>query len=57
MVLDQSSSVKNAWGLKAKESFIAVLDKTGKAQFVSEGKLSPVQVQQVIDLVKQLTEK
>ncbi|MDE8035594.1 YtfJ family protein [Actinobacillus equuli subsp. haemolyticus] len=57
VVLDQNGSVKNTWGLKAKESFIAVLDKTGKVQFVSEGKLSPVQVQQVIDLVKQLTEK
>lgn len=55
VVLDQASRVKNAWGLKAKESFIAVLDKTGKVQFVSEGKLSPAQVKQVIDLVKQLT--
>ncbi|WP_150539578.1 YtfJ family protein [Actinobacillus vicugnae] len=55
VVLDQASSVKNAWGLKAKESFIAVLDKAGKVQFVAEGKLSPNQVQQVIDLVKQLT--
>ncbi|QLB20299.1 hypothetical protein A6B43_01455 [Vespertiliibacter pulmonis] len=54
VVLDQKSRVKNAWGLKAKESFIAVLDKNGKVQFVSEGKLSPTQVQQVIDLTKQL---
>lgn len=57
VVLDQNGSVKNAWGLKAKESFIAVLDKTGKVQFVSEGKLSPTQIKQVIDLVKQLTTK
>lgn len=54
VVLDQNSSVKNAWGLKPKESFIAVLDKNGKVQFVSEGKLSPAQIQQVIDLTKQL---
>lgn len=55
VVLDQASTVKNAWGLKAKESFIAVLDKNGKVQFVSEGKLSPAQVQQVIGLIKNLT--
>lgn len=54
VVLDQTSSVKNAWGLKAKDSFIAVLDKNGKVQFTAEGKLSPAQIQQVIALVKQL---
>lgn len=54
VVLDQASSVKKAWGLKEKESFIAVLDKNGKVQFVSEGKLSPAQIQQVIDLTKKL---
>lgn len=55
IVLDQSSQVKKAWQLKEKESFIAVLDKQGKVQFVSEGKLSATQIKQVIDLVKQLT--
>lgn len=54
VVLDQMSAVKKAWGLKAKESFIAVLDKTGRVQFVSEGKLSPAQIQQVMTLTKQL---
>lgn len=54
VVLDQKSSVKSAWGLKEKESFIAVLDKNGKVQFVAEGKLSAAQIQQVIDLVKNL---
>lgn len=54
VVLDQKSSVKNAWGLKAKESFIAVLDKNGKVQFVSEGKLSAEQIQQVIALTQKL---
>lgn len=54
VVLDQTSAVKNAWGLKAKESFIAVLDKNGKVQFTSEGKLSAAQIQQVIGLVNQL---
>lgn len=54
VVLDQNSSVKKAWGLKEKESFIAVLDKNGKVQFTSEGKLSAQQIQQVMDLVNQL---
>ncbi|AUI65291.1 MULTISPECIES: YtfJ family protein [Glaesserella] len=54
VVLDQKSTVKNAWKLKEKESFITVLDKSGKVQFVSEGKLSPAQNQQLIDLVKKL---
>lgn len=54
VVLDQSSSVKNAWKLREKESFVAVLDKNGKVQFVSEGKLSPAQIQQVLGLVGQL---
>lgn len=54
VVLDQNSSVKNAWKLKEKESFVAVLDKHGKVQFVSEGKLSQAQIQQVLGLVAQL---
>ena len=54
VILDQKSSVKNEWQLKEKESFIAVLDKNGKVQFVSEGKLSPAQTQQVIELVNSL---
>lgn len=51
VVLDQQSRVKNAWKLKEKESFVVVLDKNGKVQFVSEGKLSAAQVQKVIELV------
>lgn len=54
VVLDQNGSVKNAWGLKPKDSFIAVLDKSGKVQFVAEGKLSAAQIQQVITLVNRL---
>ncbi|MDG6791584.1 YtfJ family protein [Glaesserella parasuis] len=54
VILDQTSSVKNAWKLKEKESFIAVLDKNGKVQFVSEGKLSDTQNQQIIELVNRL---
>lgn len=54
VILDQNSQVKKAWQLKEKESFITVLDKKGKVQFVAEGKLSPTQIQQVIELVKTL---
>ena len=55
VVLDDKSSVKNAWGLKGKESAIIVLDKNGKVKFVKEGKLSNDEIQQVISLTKQLT--
>lgn len=54
VILDQQSQVKQAWQLKSKESFVAVLDKQGNVQFVSEGKLSGTQIQQVITLAKQL---
>lgn len=56
VILDQQGSVRKAWGLKEKESFIAVLDRTGKVQFVSEGKLSAKQVEEVISLAKKLVE-
>lgn len=54
VVLDQQSTVQKAWQLKEKESLIVVLDKNGKVQFVSEGKLSTAQIKQVMDLVGQL---
>lgn len=57
VVLDQKSSVKNTWKLKEKESFVTVLDKQGKVHFVNEGKLSPQQIQQVLDLVHSLLKK
>lgn len=56
VVLDQQGDVKKAWALKEKESFIAVLDKSGKVQFTSEGKLSAKQIEDVISLVKRLTQ-
>ncbi|OOF59875.1 YtfJ family protein [Rodentibacter myodis] len=55
VVLDDKSAVKNAWGLKAKESAIIVLDKNGKVKFVKEGKLSNTDIQTVIALVNDLT--
>ena len=54
VILDQQSSVKNAWALKEKESLIVVLDKSGKVKFVKEGKLTPQEIQSVITLVKSL---
>ena len=55
-VLDDKSAVKNAWGLKGKESAIIVLDKSGKVKFVKEGKLSNEEIQTVIGLVKNLVQ-
>ena len=40
VILDDKSAVKNAWGLREKDSVIILLDKTGKVQFVKEGKLT-----------------
>lgn len=56
VVLDQQGNVRKTWGLKEQESFIAVLDKSGKVQFTSEGKLSSAQIQEVLGLVKKLVE-
>ena len=56
VVLDDKSAVKNAWDLKAKDSAIIVLDKSGKVKFVKEGKLSDSEIQSVIALVKGLTQ-
>lgn len=55
VVLDQQGNVKKAWKLKEKESFIAVLDKSGKVKFTAEGKLSTEQIKEVISLVKKLS--
>lgn len=56
VVLDDNSSVKNAWGLKEKESAIIVLDKNGKVKFVKEGKLSATEIQSVMELVRSLSQ-
>lgn len=57
IILDQNSAVKKAWQLKEKESFVAVIDKQGKVQFVSEGKLSSTQIKQIINLVEKLIQQ
>ncbi|WP_288061698.1 YtfJ family protein [Rodentibacter caecimuris] len=54
VVLDDKSTVKNAWHLNAKDSAIIVLDKKGKVKFVKEGKLSNADIQTVIALITEL---
>lgn len=51
------SAVKNAWGLREKDSVIILLDKTGKVQFVKEGKLTDDEVKDVISRVTALMAK
>ncbi len=55
VVLDQEGKVKKAWDLKSKGNFVAVLDKNGKVKFVFDGKLSNNQINQVVQLVNELT--
>ena len=56
VILDQTGQVKKDWGLQPKESLIVVLDKSGKVKFAHEGKLSEQQMNQVIELVKNLVQ-
>ena len=57
VILDDKSAVKNAWGLREKDSVIILLDKTGKVQFVKEGKLTDDEVKEVISRVTALIAK
>ena len=56
-VEDDKSAVKNAWGLREKDSVIILLDKTGKVQFVKEGKLTDDEVKEVISRATALMAK
>ena len=56
VILDQTGQVKKGWGLQPKESLIVVLDKSGKVKFAHEGKLSEQQMNQVIELIKNLVQ-
>ena len=56
VILDQTGLVKNVWELQPKESLIVVLDKSGKVKFAHEGKLSEQQMNQVIELIKNLVQ-
>ena len=51
------SAVKNAWGLHEKDSVIILLDKSGKVQFVKEGKLTDDEVKEVISRATALMAK
>ena len=51
------SAVKNAWGLREKDSVIILLDKTGKVQFVKEGKLTDDEVKEVVSRATALMAK
>ena len=57
VILDDKSAVKNAWELREKDSVIILLDKTGKVQFVKEGKLTDDEVKEVISRVTALIAK
>ena len=56
-VEDDKSAVKNAWELREKDSVIILLDKTGKVQFVKEGKLTDDEVKEVISRATALIAK
>ncbi|WP_194439589.1 YtfJ family protein [Vibrio fluminensis] len=53
MVLDENGIVANTWQLQPESSAIVVQDKQGKVLFVKEGKLSPAEIQQVLELITQ----
>ena len=57
VILDDKSAVKNAWRLREKDSVIILLDKTGKVQFVKEGKLTDDEVKEVISRATALIAK
>ncbi|MDU5748711.1 MAG: YtfJ family protein [Haemophilus parainfluenzae] len=57
VILDDKSAVKNTWGLREKDSVIILLDKTGKVQFVKEGKLTDDEVKEVISRATALIAK
>ena len=53
-VLDDSSKVRQAWGLQEESSAIIVLDKEGKVRFVKDGALTQADVSQVMALIASL---
>jgi len=59
----QTTTIINAddavvgWGLREKDSVIILLDKTGKVQFVKEGKLTDDEVKEVISRATALMAK
>lgn len=56
IVLDGNGNVAKTWSLKEESSAIIVQDKSGKVQFVKEGKLTSDEINQVIGLVHTLVQ-
>ncbi|MGF1758001.1 YtfJ family protein [Photobacterium sagamiensis] len=52
MVVDADGTVRSAWQLQEESSTIIVLNKTGQVLFVQEGKLTPQEIDQAMELVK-----
>ncbi|PSV19249.1 YtfJ family protein [Photobacterium leiognathi subsp. mandapamensis] len=52
IVLDSKGIVQKAWDLRKESSTVFVLDQSGKVLFAQEGKLSPSEIKQVINLVQ-----
>ncbi|MDX1303498.1 YtfJ family protein [Photobacterium sp.] len=52
MVLDADGIVQSAWQLQKDNSAIIILNKTGQVLFVQEGKLTPQEIEQAMDLLK-----
>lgn len=53
MVLDQEGVAAKQWQLTPKSSTIIVQDKTGRVLFNQDGELTPQQINQVLQLIKQ----
>ncbi|GHA65064.1 YtfJ family protein [Photobacterium aphoticum] len=53
MVLDANGVAQSTWDLAKENSAIIILDKTGTVRFVQEGKLSPADMQQALQIVKE----
>lgn len=53
-VLDETGSVRQAWGVAEESSSIVLLDKSGAIRFVKDGALTPEEIKQVMALIQSL---
>ncbi len=51
-VNDEEGLIQKAWGLKSKESAVAVLNKEGKVIFFKEGKITDEEIKGVVRMIK-----
>ncbi|RKQ40075.1 YtfJ family protein [Enterobacter sp. R1(2018)] len=56
-VVDSNGVAKKAWQLEDGGSAIVVLDKNGRIQYAKDGSLTQAEVQQVINLLRELLSK